>query len=169
MIEEKKAGREQENVLIMVERLAFLHYAFAKAISDALPSPQAEELIHTAIRTYGQLTADSVTKKLQEQGMEPKLKNYKYGKDLPSVGWEISPMEMPAGKAAGKISKVNFCPLAKIWKNLGDDGIRLGRAYCYVDQEKYRAYGKGYQCFHDQNTLDGADCCVIRVEQGSEE
>ena len=46
----------------------------------------------------------------------------------------------------------------------GEEGLRLGRYYCWVDQAKYAAYGKGYRCLHDKNTMDGDDCCVIRVE-----
>ena len=42
---------------------------------------------------------------------------------------------------------------------LGEEGLRLGRYYCWVDQAKYAAYGKGYRCLHDKNTMDGDDCC----------
>lgn len=70
---------------------------------------------------------------------------------------------MPDDKPCGKISKITLCPLAEVWKKLGEDGIRLGRMYCYVDQAKFGAYGKGYECVHDKNTLDGDECCVIRV------
>lgn len=51
--------------------------------------------------------------------------NFRYGKDLPSVGWEYTPIAMPEDKPAGKISKITYCPLAATWKKL-PDGCRLG-------------------------------------------
>ncbi|QAT48360.1 hypothetical protein EQM14_00395 [Caproiciproducens sp. NJN-50] len=170
MVEEQVSGEKAvENVLIMAERLAFLHYAFAKTLEDALPKETAETLIRSAIEKYGQLAAESVMENLKQQGLKPTLKNFKYGKDLPSMGWKFVPMEMPADKPEGKISKITYCPMAEAWKKLGPDGVRLGKRYCQIDQEKYKAYGKGYKCFHDRNTMDGDDCCVIRVELNGQE
>ena len=161
-------SREQntcvEDVRIMAERLAFLHYAYAKTITEHLPQPLADQLIEVAIDAYGKLAADSVMKTLHAQGLEPVVMNYKYGKDLPSVGWDYEPAVMPEDKPYGKVSKITRCPLAETWKELGEEGKRLGRRYCHVDQAKYKAYGKGYRCVHDKNTLDGDDCCIIRVE-----
>ncbi len=117
-----------------------------------------------AILEYGRLAAEAVTQKLEEQGLAPTLANYRLGKDLPSMGWDYGPIGMPPEKPHGKISKVTRCPLAEVWKSLGEEGLRLGRYYCWVDQAKYAAYGKGYRCLHDKNTMDGDDCCVIRVE-----
>lgn len=152
-----------ENVLIMAERLAFLHYAFAKTIERYLPRKKADEAILEAIDEYGKLNAKSTTKRIQEQNLEPVLINFRKGKDLPSVGWRWDPIDKPGNVPCGKISKISKCPLAEIWKQLGEDGQRLGRLYCYVDQAKFRAYGKGYECVHDKNILDGDDYCIIRV------
>lgn len=91
------------------------------------------------------------------------LMNFRYGKDLPSVGWEYTPIAMPEDKPAGKISKITYCPLAATWKKL-PDGCRLGRYYCWIDQMKYKHYGRGYHCFHDKNAMDGDECCIIRCE-----
>jgi len=150
-----------EDVQIMAERLAFLHYAFAKILDQELGGETANRLIRLAIEEYGRLAADSVMEKLRQQGRKITLKNFRYGKDLPSVGWEYMPIPMPADKPAGKISKITYCPLAETWKKL-PDGDRLGRYYCWIDQMKYKAYGKGYECFHDKNAMDGDDCCIIR-------
>lgn len=152
-----------EDVRIMAERLAFLHYAFAKVLGEELDAETADRLTRRAIEEYGRLAADSVTEKLREQGKPVTLMNFRYGKDLPSVGWEYTPVPMPADKPAGKISKITYCPLAATWKKL-PDGDRLGRYYCWIDQMKYKAYGKGYRCFHDKNAMEGDDCCIIRCE-----
>lgn len=153
-----------ENVLIMAERLALLHYAFAKTLEQEFSEKTAKILILKAIGEYGRLAAASATEKLKEQDRKITLANYKYGKDLPSMGWETEPVEMPADKPAGKISKITYCPLADTWQKLVPDGKRLGRLYCLIDQAKYETYGKGYRCFHDKNVLDGDGHCIIRVE-----
>ena len=101
--------------------------------------------------------------KLEEQGLAPTLANYRLGKDLPSMGWDYGPIGMPPEKPHGKISKVTRCPLAEVWKSLGEEGLRLGRYYCWVDQAKYAAYGKGYRCLHDKNTMDGDDTAEVEA------
>lgn len=152
-----------ENVLIMAERLAFLHYAFAKTLEEELSPEKADKLTRKAIDKYGQLAAESAMKKIESQDLETTLLNFKHGKDLPSMGWQTAPIDKPNDRPCEKISKITYCPLADNWKKLGKEAERLGRLYCWVDQAKFRAYGKGYLCFHDRNTLDGDDYCIIRV------
>lgn len=163
---EEMVSRESalENVLIMVERLAFLHYAFVKTLEDEFSGETAKRVAEAAIDEYGRLAASSATERIEAQGLGVTLANFKYGKDLPSMGWRAAPIEMPGDKPAGKISKITYCPLAETWQRLGPAGRRIGRMYCGIDQAKYKAYGKGYRCFHDKNALDGDDCCIIRVE-----
>lgn len=156
--------RALEDINILIERLALLHVAYARTLERELPPERAKELTEKAILEYGRLAAEAVTQKLEEQGLAPTLANYRLGKDLPSMGWDYGPIGMPPEKPHGKISKVTRCPLAEVWKSLGEEGLRLGRYYCWVDQAKYAAYGKGYRCLHDKNTMDGDNCCVIRVE-----
>ena len=109
------------------------------------------------------VSASNILEHLEEQGKPVPLMNFRYGKDLPSVGWEYTPIAMPEDKPAGKISKITYCPLAATWKKL-PDGCRLGRYYCWIDQMKYKHYGRGYHCFHDKNAMDGDECCIIRCE-----
>ncbi len=81
-----------EDVRIMAERMAFLHYAFAKTLSEMLSAEEADHLTRMAIEEYGRLAAASVTEHLEEQGKPVTLMNFRYGKDLPSVGWEYTPL-----------------------------------------------------------------------------
>ena len=89
-----------EDVRIMAERMAFLHYAFAKTLSEMLSAEEADHLTRMAIEEYGRLAAASVTEHLEEQGKPVTLMNFRYGKDLPSVGWEYTPIAMPEDKPA---------------------------------------------------------------------
>lgn len=157
------------DVRVMAERMAFLHFAFCDTLEKELGQEIASVLIKKSIEEYGKLAADAVMENLAEKGIKPELLNFRYGNDLPSLGWEYEPIQMPEDKPAGKICKVTHCPLADTWKSLGPDGVRLGRYYCNIDQMKYKAYGVGYPCHHDKNTLDGDDCCIIRCEYGDAE
>ena len=55
-----------EDVRIMAERMAFLHYAFAKTLSEMLSAEEADHLTRMAIEEYGRLAAASVTEHLEE-------------------------------------------------------------------------------------------------------
>ena len=101
----------------------FLHYAFAKTLSEMLSAEEADHLTRMAIEEYGRLAAASVTEHLEEQGKPVTLMNFRYGKDLP-LWLEYTPIAMPEDKPAGKISKITYCPLAATWKKL-PDGCRL--------------------------------------------
>ena len=162
MIEEKVSKELAiKNIYIMVERLAYIHYAFAKTLVEELGEDRGREIASRAIEKYGATVAGIVQKNLEGQGVEPILENYK---DLPSWGWDFAPVEPPPERPYGLSSKVTNCPLARAWKDLGKEAESLGRLYCRVDQAKYGAFGKGYLCVHDQNILDGDEYCIIRVE-----
>ena len=99
-----------ENVLIMAERLAFLHYAFAKTLEEELSPEKADKLTRKAIDKYGQLAAESAMKKIESQDLETTLLNFKHGKDLPSMGWQTAPIDKPNDRPCEKISKITYCP-----------------------------------------------------------
>jgi hypothetical protein len=160
---EEKVSKESaiKNIYIMAERLAYIHYAFAKTLVDEFGEEQGRAIASKAIEKYGSIVAEIAQKNLETQGLEPILENYK---DLPSWGWDFVPVELPPEKPYGFSNKLENCPLANVWKNFGKDAESLGRIYCYVDQAKYGAFGKGYRCIHDKNILDGDEYCIIRVE-----
>ena len=156
----------EKSVAILAERIALLHYAFVRTLIDELGEVTAEELTKRAIRTYGTLSGKRTEERVRSLGLPPVLENFQKGGDLPAVGWKKSPCPIPEGLPGGSAGKVEYCPLAKHWKDLGFE--RWGRLYCGVDQAKYEAYGKGYTCVHDRNMLDGDDFCIVRVERGEE-
>lgn len=153
----------EEDVSILTERIALLYYSFVQTLLDELGENQTEEITKKAIAAYGTICGARTAEKVLSQGLEPTLENYGRGKDLPSMGWKKGPFPIPEGLPEGTASKVEYCPFAEHWKDL--DFARWGRLYCGVDQAKYAAYGKGYRCVHDKNTLDGDGCCIIRTEK----
>lgn len=164
-LERKLASAEksaEEDVAILTERIALLYYAFVKNLAERLGEDRAIEITQAAIEEYGTITGHEAERKVRELKLAPVIENYGKGKDLPSRGWKKGPQEIAPDQPAGKAHRVDYCPFAAKWKDLGFE--RLGRYYCLVDQSKYAAYGKGYKCVHDKNLCDGDDCCIIRVE-----
>ena len=153
----------EEDVSILTERIALLYYSFVQALLGELGEERTREITKKAIASYGTICGARTAEKVVARGLEPTLENYGKGKDLPSMGWKKAPCSIPEGLPEGTASKVEYCPFAEHWKDM--DFAAWGRLYCGVDQAKYAAYGKGYRCVHDKNTLDGDDCCIIRTEK----
>jgi hypothetical protein len=167
MKEQEMAPKEfaEEGVAILAERLALLYYAFVQTMIEEVGEEKAELLTKKAIELYGGMSGERTEEKVLAQGFEPLLEHYKKGNDLPAVGWKKGPVPLPEGAPDGYAHKVEYCPFAKHWKDLGFE--KWGRLYCGVDQAKYAAYGKGFKCVHDKNMLDGDEYCIVRVEKGS--
>ncbi len=143
------------DVRIMAERLAMLYYHMVKNIIAEVGAERAEQLVQKIILEYGTECGLNNRDNVKALGKEATLENYNLGNDLPSVGWEIED------------GKTLYCPFAAIWKKL--DFEKWGRLYCFVDQAKYEGYNADLRCFHDKNLLDGDECCILRVEDISQE
>lgn len=157
----------EEEVGILAERIALLHYCFVDTLVQELGEEEAIAITQKAIERYGRIAGKQVEGKVIAMGLEPTLANYAKGRELPTLCWKKQPCDIPPGKPQGKAHRVDYCPFASTWKEL--DFERLGRLYCGVDQAKYSAYGKGHVCVHDKNLCDGDDCCIVRVERNEGE
>lgn len=164
-LEKRLASAEEtaeEDVAILAERIALLYYAFVKKMTEALGEERAIEITKAAIGEYGARSGELTENRVRDLKLAPVLENFALGKDLPSRGWKKSSQEPERNQPAAMTTRVDYCPFASAWKKLGFE--KFGRYYCYVDQAKYAAYGKGYKCYHDKNLCSGDDFCVIRVE-----
>ena len=155
--------REQcvQDVRRMARRTALLHYYFVTTLIEHLGEQDAKALTSEAIQRYGQHVGTSVRQGVKEMGLSNKVENYHKYPELPSVGWEGTVAETEHGPR----SRVLYCPLAAVWKELGAE--ELGRLYCYVDQAKYRAFNPRAELIHTCNVLDGDPYCEfeIRLEE----
>lgn len=160
-MQEEKISLEQakEDVLIMADRLASLYYFMVNSILEDVDEETAERIVRRAIQKYGLDCGELARKKVEALGLPATLQNYRKGKDLPSLGWERTPL--PLDSPDETASRVTFCPLADRWKKLGFE--KWGRMYCYIDQAKYSGYSSRLTCCHDKNQLDGDDCCIVRI------
>ncbi|NLW22934.1 MAG: L-2-amino-thiazoline-4-carboxylic acid hydrolase [Tissierellia bacterium] len=150
--------RAVQDVRIVAERLAMLYYHFVNNLIEEFGEEKTEEIVKKVIYQYGLHCGTNVREKVLSLNKETTLENYALGQDLPSVGWEKRELDTQNPEAR----EITYCPFADTWKKLNFE--KWGRLYCYVDQAKYEGYNSSFKCYHDKNTLDGEDSCIIRVE-----
>ena len=153
----------EEQVRKACERLAMLHYAFAKTLVDELGEDRGRQVAMNAIKLYGKLIGEDVRKKVSAQGLDNSPENY--SGDLPLYGIHD---RTEVVRSDGKERKrVHGCVMGKVWHELGADD--LGRIYCYVDPCKYMAYNPAFKLIHHKAMPDGDECCEFTVEPTTEQ
>jgi hypothetical protein len=152
MFTKEEATRQ---VLSIVNRMALLHYSYAKTLIRELGAKKGKEVTRKAIDFYGRQVGKQVREKTRAKGLEILLENYQ--EDLPLLGWNMEKVVVDGEPRV----RIHDCNLAKAWNKLGAPG--LGRLYCYMDQAKYTAYNPKLECVHAKNTLDGDPCCELAI------
>lgn len=154
MLSQDEATRQ---VLSIVNRMALLHYSYAKTLVRELGTKKGKEITRKAIDFYGTQVGKRVREKTKAKSLPTLLENYQ--EDLPLLGWN---MEKVVVDGEPRI-RIYDCNLAKAWNDLGDPA--LGRLYCYMDQAKYPAYDSKLECVHEKNTLDGDPYCELAIRR----
>ena len=152
MLTQEEATRQ---VLSIVNRMALLHYSYAKTLIRELGAKKGKEVTRKAIDFYGRQVGKQVRERTKAKGLQTLLENYQ--EDLPLLGWNMEKVVVDGEPRV----RIYDCNLAKAWNKLGAPG--LGRLYCYMDQAKYTAYNPKLECVHAQNTLDGDPCCELAI------
>lgn len=152
MLSQEEATRQ---VLSIVNRMALLHYSYAKTLIRELGAKKGKEVTRKAIDFYGRQVGKKVREKTRAKGLQTLLENYQ--EDLPLLGWNMEKVVVDGEPRV----RIYDCNLAKAWNDLGAPG--LGRIYCYMDQAKYTAYNPKLECVHAKNTLDGDPCCELAI------
>ncbi|MBN1317526.1 MAG: L-2-amino-thiazoline-4-carboxylic acid hydrolase [Anaerolineales bacterium] len=146
---------------LMARRTALLHYYFSKAIIDKLGEEEGKELIKEAIGAYGRHCGQSVRDGVLEMGLPITDENYNKVRDLPAFGWKMETIKLDNSEDR---LIATYCPLAAAFQDLGPEGEKIGRLYCYVDQAKYEAYDPDKVFIHARNVLDGDPYCEFLIE-----
>jgi len=152
MLTQEEATRQ---VLSIVNRMALLHYSYAKTLIRELGARKGKEVTRKAIDFYGRQVGKQVRERTKAKGLQTLLENYQ--EDLPLLGWNMEKVVVDGEPRV----RIYDCNLAKAWNKLGAPG--LGRLYCYMDQAKYTAYNPKLECIHAKNTLDGDPCCELAI------
>ncbi len=149
-----------EEVRLMARRTALLHMYFSKAIIEELGEEAGRRLIQKAIHDFGAHCGRAVRAQVQALGLPLSEENYNKVRDLPRYGWEVDSLTLPDGEQR---PIARFCPLAETFLEFGEEGRRLGRLYCYVDQAKQQAYDPETEFVHPHNVLDGDAYCEFLI------
>ena len=152
MFTKEEATRQ---VLSIVNRMALLHYSYAKTLIRELGAKKGKEVTRKAVDFYGRQVGKQVREKTKAKGLQTLLENYQ--EDLPLLGWNMEKVLVDGEPRV----RIYDCNLAKAWNELGDPA--LGRLYCYMDQAKYAAYNPKLECIHVKNTLAGDPCCELAI------
>jgi hypothetical protein len=132
----------------MCRRLAQLYIAFARTLVTELGQEKGEAVIRKSILRYGQEVGRKIRERVEAEGLPLTIENYRRFSDLPSLGFSSRSVDTEGGR----VSRVDDCVLASVWKELGEQA--LGRLYCYVDQAKIEAYNPELEYIHLKNCLD---------------
>ncbi len=154
-----------EQVRLMARRTALLHYYFAKTIMEVMGEETGEQVIKKAVLAYGEHCGRAIREAVEAKGLPLTDENFDSIPDLPKFGWETDTVTLPDGEVR---AIARFCPLAHIFKELGPEGMRLGRLYCFVDQGKQRAYNPDFDFIHVKNLLDGDAYCEFLLQPHQE-
>lgn len=147
-------------VKLMARRTALLHLFFSKAIMEKLGEEEGERLILDAITAYGKYCGQAIRTGVEALGLPLTDENSEKIRDLPKYGWESDIITLANGETR---PIARYCPLADIFKQFGEEGIRLGRYYCFVDQGKQLAYNCDFDFIHSKNVLDGDPYCEFLI------
>jgi hypothetical protein len=158
MITEKECA---EQVKLMARRAALLHFYFSKTLVDEFGEEEGTRLIKKAVWAYGEHVGKAILAGVQALGLPNTEENFDKIPDLPKYGWESDTVTLPGGEVH---PIARFCPLAATFMELGEEGYRLGRLYCYVDQAKQQAYNPDYDFIHAKNVLDCDPYCEFLIQ-----
>jgi len=145
------------------ERLALLHYAYAKTLVDELGDIRGRQTAMNAIKLYAQLIGDRVRRRVEAEGLEPSPENFK--DDLPAYGLQDR-VEVVCTDGEAR-TRVWGCVMGRVWRDLGASD--LGRIYCYVDPGKLMAYNPQIKQIHYKALPDGDAFCEMAVTPTTED
>jgi hypothetical protein len=158
MISEQECS---DQVKLMARRAALLHFYFSKTLVEELGEEEGMRLIKKAIWAYGGHVGRVIREKVEAMGLPNSEENFDKIPDLPKYGWDTDVVTLPNGETH---PIARFCPLAATLMELGEEGYRLGRLYCYVDQAKQEAYNPDVDFIHAKNVLDCDPYCEFVLQ-----
>lgn len=150
---------EVENVS---KRLALLHLAYAKTLTEELGEEEGKRLVLKAIKRYGKEIGKKRREDIDKKGLEPTPENFSKGESLsiPSFGMHSKIERRENLRTYG-------CVMGELWREYGEE--ELGALYCYVDPAKYMGYNENYIQKHVKTISKGDDFCEFVVEHSTEE
>ncbi|MGM0406297.1 MAG: L-2-amino-thiazoline-4-carboxylic acid hydrolase [Thermoplasmatota archaeon] len=160
---EKKIDIEEaaKEVELVSKRLALLHLAYAKTLTEELGKERGKELVLKSIKRYGRWIGEKRREEIEEKGLESIPENFSKGNKLriPRFGMH-SKLE-----STGDSMKLYGCAMGKLWREYGEE--ELGKLYCYVDPAKYMGFKEDYIQVHKRAMPAGDDLCEFVVRKST--
>jgi hypothetical protein len=147
----------------MSRRVGLLHICYARILVDELGEERGKELIKKAIWRYGTRIGQRTKARVEAQGLEPTLQNFRKGSDLSPLGFNHTTAVVDGEQRYHSLT----CVLAEVWKEYDEE--ELGALYCLVDPSKMQAYDPNWTMIHTKKIPDGDDHCELAVRPCCEE
>ena len=157
MAEERITKTEAASQVRQMGRMmASLYYHMSFQLIEAVGAEKAKQIIQRAIEALGNERGAEQKEKVVAAGYAYVPENYGKIPDLPSLGWDVQPVQ--DGENATHL-QIHYCPFAEVWQQ--KDFAEFGRLYCFIDQAKYRGFHPDSQLVTLKNVLEGDEFCEM--------
>jgi hypothetical protein len=133
-------------------------YYLSKAILEELGEEKGTELIIKTVKEMGKASGQNRKRILENKGLDNNLENYqesaKAFAEMVTFAWESDVKKRTSDEI---IRDFSYCPIAAGFKNLGEEGIKIGELFCkYIDDAVVQEYNSDYECVRESSlNLDG--------------
>jgi len=152
-----------EQVRRVSERLALLHFAFARTLTESLGPEEGRRLTVQAIKRYASLIGHHARARAEARGLDAVPEHY--AEDLPNVGMNRRRERVEVDGEWR--TRVYGCVMGEVWRSLGDP--KLGELYCLVDPAKMMAYNPDFKLVHHKSLPRGDAYCEFSIRRTTPE
>ena len=141
-------------------------YYLGKAILEELGEEKGTEIIIKQVKEMGKASGLNRRITLENKGLENSLENYsasaKAFSDVVSFAWES---EVKKRTPVEIIREFTYCPIAEGFKNLGEEGVKIGELFCkYIDDAVVQEYNPDYVC-ERESSLNLEGLCTLHFKK----
>lgn len=125
--------RSTEDPAVRFAKLsAEMFYYLADELIKNLGEEKGKAAVQNAVKNFGEKRVADMSKEASERNLPMIPQTYFKVRDMPSNGWENDP-ENPMA--------VKECPMFDMWKNFGENGMKIGALYCEIDHILFDGFG----------------------------
>ena len=141
-------------------------YYLSKAILEELGEEKGTELIIKTVKKMGKASGLNRRKNVESKGLDITLENYaesaKAFSEMVSFAWESEVKKRTSDEI---IRDYTYCPIAAGFKNIGEDGVKIGELFCeYIDDAVVQTYNPVYECVRE-SSLNLEGLCTLHFKK----
>jgi hypothetical protein len=138
----------------MARLVGLLFHYFAEEAENTMGKEAGRALVTRAIYNMGRERGKRIRERVDAAGLEPTLENLFKFYDLP-IGEAWQSQSARSGDCL--IKTYTYCPLAEVWKQLGDE--ERGILYCDIDIAIIEGYNPDITIHPIKNVQRGDERC----------